>query len=161
MNSGTTFQMSRLYHQRFLLASTFLSSSLKPERLVDYRITKSSASALTSAARRSPRSYHRHPSSPPTGAYYYLQVPRCLPATSLPTQRSAFQFSTLSSRYPHTAERDQKESNALSTGKSSNSSSSSNAAAGFPSFDGGAFLSGEPVFFAAGAAPDVGAADIM
>jgi hypothetical protein len=51
------------------------------------------------------------------------------------------------------------EGNVLSTGKSSNSSSSSNAAAVFVSFVGSAFLSAV-VALTAGAAPEAGAADM-
>ena len=47
------------------------------------------------------------------------------------------------------------------TAKATSTSSSSSAAAGFPSFDGGAFLSGEAVGLAAVAAPDGGGADMM
>lgn len=50
--------------------------------------------------------------------------------------------------------------NLLSTGKSSNSSSSSRAAAGFVSFVGSAFLS-VVVALVAGGAPEAGAADML
>jgi hypothetical protein len=52
-------------------------------------------------------------------------------------------------------------SNVLSTGKSSNSSSSSKAAAGFVSFVGSVLLSAVVAFAVCGAPPEVGAPDIL
>jgi len=135
--------------QRFLLASTFLSSSLS----TDQHPTRQAhpIEGLTSAELRNPHSCHRRPSSPPIDAYYHL-VPQCLLVSSLPSQSQLHMSpsSILPARY---------RANALSTGKSSNSSSSSNAAAGLTSFD--ESVLSEVVAFVCGAAPEAGAADIV
>ncbi len=148
-----------LFRQRFLLASTFLSSSL----IFELAFSPSTTLCVwpTSVAPRSLRLYHHHPSSPPIDVCCH-QVLRYLLASSLPSH-------IISDCLPNhlspchefvDPQRGVYEDNVLSTGKSSNSSSSSNAAAGFVSFVGSAFLS-VVVALAAGAAPEAGAADMV
>ena len=107
--------------------------------------------APTSAEPRNPHSCHHHPSSPPTGAYCHL-APQCLLGSSLPSHNREL----LSASHSIPGGRD----NVLSTGKSSNSSSSSNAATDLTSFV-ESVLSEVEALVVCGVELDAGAADIV
>lgn len=145
--------------QRFLLASTFLSSSLIVQ-LASCLLEQWYASAYFSCAEKSSLvssssqlSSHKCVLSPGTS------VSSCVQSAITHNQQLPSRQVSPCHEFVH-PQRPKHEGNIPSTGKSSNSSSSSNAVAAFVSFVWSAFLSAA-VALAAGAAPEAGAADMM
>jgi hypothetical protein len=148
VNSIVTLLCSYYILQRFLLASTFLSSSLKTVSVIFEHSGICWQHLLQLCGKVLAR---------------IIIVPALLPQMRIVAWYLSLLLCPV---YQHVSSgpanliSGYQESNVLSTGKSSNSSSSSNAAAGFVSFVESALLS-VAVALVVGGAPDAGAADMM
>jgi hypothetical protein len=162
--NSSTIMYNMFFRQRFLLASTFLSSSLEL-KLAPVPSEGNLAGGLLQLRRKVFTRVVIIPALLPqmcvvTRHFCIFLGPVChhtMISICLPSYISACRQLVHSQQATSEAQ-----GNILSTGKSSNSSSSSNAAAGFASFVGSAFLSVAAALaaLAAGAAPEAGAADM-